>query len=373
MNEQKSKGCLVAAVAWCLIAVVLGVAYKYFVHPHLAGKLKEATGSSSHYKGEVRVGADSFSGYCIFRSDALKQELKSHGLKLTVQDDKADGDARLQSLRDGKTQFAVFTIDSLLAAGAKAGDFPATIIWVIDETKGGDAMVSYQSGVASLQDLNTASARIVLTPNSPSEFLARVVLANFYLPNLREPWKVGADGAGAVFKAFRATSPTEKKAFVLWEPYVSKALELPGAHLLIDSSKLKGLIVDVLVVQRQFLRDEPEVVKAVVEGYARSAYAYGQQQDGMFKLVARDAQNSGSESLNETQARKVVEGIQWKNTLENYAHFNLVSGADQGGLQNLEDMIGRIVEVLVKTKALTADPLSGNYAMRSITIRFSAS
>jgi outer membrane protein OmpA-like peptidoglycan-associated protein len=38
-----------------------------------------------------------------------------------------------------------------------------------------------------------------------------------------------------------------------------------------------------------------------------------------------------------------------------------MAGADGSGLQNLEDMIGRIVDVLVKTKALASDPLAGNY------------
>jgi hypothetical protein len=35
---------------------------------------------------------------------------------------------------------------------------------------------------------------------------------------------------------------------------------------------------------------------------------------------------------------------------ENYAHFGLASGAEQGGLQNLEDIIGRITEVLPKPR-----------------------
>jgi hypothetical protein len=39
-------------------------------------------------------------------------------------------------------QLAVFTIDSLITAGAKAGDFPGSIVLVIDETKGGDAIVA---------------------------------------------------------------------------------------------------------------------------------------------------------------------------------------------------------------------------------------
>ncbi|MBI4664367.1 MAG: OmpA family protein [Verrucomicrobia bacterium] len=361
MNEQRAKGCLIAAVIWCVILAALGVAYKFLVHPHLVGKLREATSAPSQYKDEVLLAADSFSGYAILRSDAIKQALRARQIKLTVQDDKADYAARLQALREGRVQLAVFTIDSLVTAGAKAGDFPASIVLIIDETKGGDAIVAYQSAVASLQDLNHSSARFVLTPNSPSEFLARVVLAHFNLPDLPEKWFAAAEGAAGVYQAFRGASPGEKKAFVLWEPYVSRALDQKGAHLLIDSSKLKGYIVDVLVAQRQFLRDRPDAVQAVIEAYCRAAYSYARQADGLAKLVMEDARKTGGEPLNETQARQVVQGIQWKNTLENYAHFGLVAGAEQGGLQNLEDIIGNIMDVLVKTKALSSDPLSARF------------
>jgi outer membrane protein OmpA-like peptidoglycan-associated protein/ABC-type nitrate/sulfonate/bicarbonate transport system substrate-binding protein len=361
MNEGRSKGCLIAAVIWCVILALLGAAYKFWVHPHLSKKLKEATGSTSRYKDELVLAADSFSGYCVLRSDAFKQELRDRGIKLSVQDDKADYAARLDALRSGKVELAAFTIDSLITAGAKAGDFPATIVLVIDETQGADALVAYQQSVGSVQDLNDPSAKIVLTPNSPSEFLARVVLAHFSLPRLPENWMVSADGAAEVYRQFRSAKPTEKKGFVLWEPYVSRALQQSGAHVLLDSGKLKGYVVDVLVAQREFLRDKPEIVRSVVEAYARAAYRYNAQQDGMVKLVVEDAKQTGSESLDTPQAKRIVEGIQWKNTLENYAHFGLTSGADQGGLPTLEDMIGNITEVLLKTKAIPSDPLDGKH------------
>jgi ABC-type nitrate/sulfonate/bicarbonate transport system substrate-binding protein/outer membrane protein OmpA-like peptidoglycan-associated protein len=358
MNEGRSKGCLVAAVIWCIILVLLGVAYKFWVHPYFSKKLNQATGSSSHYRDELVVAADSFSGYCVLRSEAFKQELRNRQIKLAVEDDKADYAARLDALRAGKVQLAVFTIDSLITAGARAGDFPATIVLVIDETQGADAIVGYDKGVASLQDLNDPSAKIVLTPNSPSEFLARVVLAHFSLPRLKDNWMVSADGAGEVYKQFKATKPVEKKAFVMWEPYVSRALQQPGAHVLLDSGKLKGYVVDVLVAQREFLRDKPELVKSVVEAYGRAAYRYSAEPDGMTKLVAEDAKQTGSESLDAAQAKRIVDGIQWKNTLENYAHFGLTSGS---GVPTLEDMIANITDVLLKTKAIPSDPLNGNY------------
>ncbi|MBM3879398.1 MAG: hypothetical protein FJ387_06715 [Verrucomicrobia bacterium] len=361
MSERRAKGCLVAAVVWCLILAVLGVAYRYLVHPYLRERLKGDTGSASQYQGEIVVAADSFSGYAVLRSDLMKQELKARQLRLTVADDQADFAARLRDLQRGKTQMAVFTIDSLIMAGAKLGEFPATIVFVIDETKGGDAMVALRAAVGTVQELNHRDARIVLTPNSPSEFLARVVIAHFNLPSLPEPWAIEAEGARAVFQQLRAAKPGEKRAFVLWEPYVSKALESPEVHVLLDSSKLSGYIVDVLVAQRAFLRDYPDRVRAVVEAYARAAYTYGQQPEGWSKLVREDARLTGAEALDEAQARQVVQGIRWKNTLENYAHFGLTPTPAGSGLPHLEDIIGNIVEVLLKTRALPADPLAGQH------------
>jgi len=359
MSERRAKGCLIAAIIWCIILALLGAAYKFWVHPHLSKKLKEATGSVSRYKDELVLAADSFSGYCVLRSETFKQELRDRGIKLRVEDDKADYTARLDALRAGSIQLAVFTIDSLITAGARAGDFPATIVLVIDETQGADALVAYQQSVASVQDLNNPAAKIVLTPNSPSEFLARVVLAHFSLPRLPENWMVSADGAGEVYRQLRSTKPTEKKAFVLWEPYVTRALQQPGVQVLLDSGKLKGYIVDVLVAQREFLRDKPDTVRSVVEAYARALYRHNSAPDGMSRLVLEDAELTGAESLDAAQAKRIAEGIQWKNTLENYAHFGMTSGADQGGLPTLEDMIGNIMDVLLKTRAIPRDPLDG--------------
>jgi ABC-type taurine transport system substrate-binding protein len=278
-----------------------------------------------------------------------------------VTDDKADYAARLDALRSGKVQLAAFTIDSLIVAGAKAGDFPATIVLAIDETQGADALVAYEKALGSVQDLNDPAAKIALTPNSPSEFLARVLLAHFSLPRLQENWIVPADGAAEVYRQFRSANPAEKKAYVLWEPYVSRALQQPGARVLIDSGKLKGYIVDVLVARREFLRDKPELVRGVVECYARASYRYASEPGGMSKLVMDDARQTGVESLDATQTKRIVEGIQWKNTLENYAQFGLTSGVEQGGLPTMEDMIGNIMDVLLKTKAISSDPLGGKY------------
>lgn len=359
MSERRSKGILLAAIVWCVIIGVLAVAYKLLVAPYFAGRLEGETGSQSQYQHVITLAADSFSGYCILRSDSVRDQLKAKGIRLDVRDDAANYAERIRALRDGGTQMAVFTIDSYLSAGTQFHEFPGSIVLVLDETKGADALVAYKEGVANIQDLDHANARIVATPSSPSEFLARVVLASFSLPQLPEQWLVAADGAGDAYQKLRAAPKEEKRAYALWQPYVSMALKDSSVHVLLDSSKTSGLIVDVLVVQRKFLAEQPGIVRDVVEAYLRAAYSYEQQKGGLADLVLADARQTGGEKLSAEQAQELVDGIQWKNTMENYAHLGLLPAEQRQGAQHLEDMIGNIATVLVETGALSNNPIQG--------------
>ncbi len=352
MAERSGKGVLLAAVLWIIILGVLAVAGKFLILPYFQKELVEETGSQSRYKNEVIIAADSFSGYSILRSPVMAKELKSQGIKLTVQDDQADYDARMKALKDEEIQMAVFTVDSFLTSGVNLGSFPASIVMVIDETKGADAIVSYKGAVGNLNDLDSSDARLVLTPNSPSEFLARTVIAHFSLPGLPEKWWVEADGAEDVYQKFLSADKSSKMAYVLWEPYVTRCLEEKDAHVLLDSSKLKGYIVDVLVAERNFLQEHPELVKSILETYMRTAYSYSRKTDGMAELVKADAKLTGSEALSQEHAEKIVTGIEWKNTLENYAYFGLLPDNDSEGAQHIEDIILNISDVLVKTGVL---------------------
>jgi len=358
MSETNRKGLLVAVMLWIVIISVIGAGVKIWLFPKMKVKLEKQTSSDTHYaKGTITCAADSFSGYAIVRSDAMRDSLKSQGIKWVVQDDQADYQARIKALRDGDIQFAVFTVDSFIAAGAALNEYPGTIVMVIDESKGADAIVAYGSAISGLPDLNHPETKIVLTPNSPSEFLARIVMSHFSV-NIPEDRWIKANGSGDVYKKFRAADASDKLAFVMWEPDVSRALEQSGVKDLLNSSKLEGYIVDVLVVGRKFLRDKPEQVSEVVEAYLRASYGYQQQPDSMVSLVTKDAKSNG-QSLKTDQAKKLVSSIAWKNTMENYAHFGLLTGQEAKGLPSLEDVIANISKVLAQTGALSSNPIAG--------------
>lgn len=359
MNETGAKKRLVAVFIWLAIIAVIGIGAKFVFFPHQQSKLESATSSGTSYtRGQLTLAADSFSGYCVTRSDEFRNSLKSLGIKLVVEDDKADYVARIKALQSGKTDMAVFTVDSLISASAVISEMPGTIVLVIDESKGADGIVANEKVMSSLQDLDNPQSKLVLTRNSPSEFFARVVMNHFNISNLDQRWE-GANGSTDVLKILRSTDPSAKKAYVLWEPELSLALQIPGMKLIADSSKLNGYIIDVLVVRREYLRDHEDIVKEVTQAYLQSAYAFSKEVDGMKKLATQDAKNTSNQNLTEQQATRLVTGIQWKNTLENYAHFGLLTGQESKGLKSLEDMITDVTKVLVQTGAITTNVVAG--------------
>ncbi len=308
---------------------------------------------------QVALALDSFSGYALFRSQEFKNRLRLRGIGLDLVDDGADYELRLSTLESGDTPLAVFTVDALIMASAKLKDRPATIVMLLDESTGADAMVAYEKSTPNIDALNDPNARLVVTPNSPSETLARVVMAGFNLPRLpSDPW-IKAKDVADVFEKFQSADKNRPQAFVLWEPYVSKALEQPGAIRLTDSSRFTGYIIDVLVVQREFLLEHENVVRTFVESYLRTAYGLRQRNGALKALVAADAKQLG-EPLTDQQAQNLVDGVWWKNTQENYAHLRLLPSDSGRALQPLDDMIRKLTTVLISTGAMTSDPSGGD-------------
>jgi outer membrane protein OmpA-like peptidoglycan-associated protein/ABC-type nitrate/sulfonate/bicarbonate transport system substrate-binding protein len=301
----------------------------------------------------VRLALDSFSGYAIFREPTFAADLAAGGVDLELVDDGADYAARIRSVESGETPMAVFTLDALLKASADLGDVPATVVMVIDESVGADAMVAREADVPTLDALGGDGAQVVLTPDSPSEALARVVLDTFAADGLSDDAFVEADGAADVLVRLRGGGggPT---AYVLWEPHLSRALEVDGVRVLLDSSRFRGFIVDVLVVNRDWLLANEPAVAEVVRAYQRAAYEA--RREGFERLLLADAKLTG-EALTTEQAARIAKGVWWKTTRENYAHFGLEPSAN---LFTLDQMIAQIVRVLMRTGGLPSDPTNGD-------------
>lgn len=365
MVSRGKKGIVAAFVAWALIILVGVLAYRFVIEPMLRDRKERAAqdelvaetstagGASSVHR--IVLYADGFSGYAILRSSEFKKRLEKESIDLEIVDDGADYSVRMDALASGKAQLAAFPLNSFLKAGAESGRFPATIVLVLDETQGADAILAYKQTFGTIQDLNRPDARIVFTPESPSEFLAEITVESFVLPDLSENWRVERSGSEQIFRDLLRADPAAPIAYVLWEPEVSKALENPDVHVLLDSSKTKGYILDALVVERNFLKENEAVVSSFVESYLRTLYNQSVT-GGMEELIRRDLPLEGA-SLSDEHIASIAEGIVWKNTTDNFNYFGLGNGSGE----SLGEILAKIVGVMTETSLLASDPLDGKY------------
>src|SRR5262245_28164003 len=233
--------------------------------PGFKAAMQRSTSDSASLKSTIRIGVGGWVGSFRLCSPEMDKRLRHAGYGLQCIDDKADGPLRMQRLADGELDLAVATVDSYLVTGS-AHDFPGAIVAVLDESKGGDALLARRDRIAGLDAMRSkADLKIAYTPASPSEHLLRAVAAHFDQPQLAGAggsWRVKADGSEDALARLNAGSVD---AAVLWEPDVSRALADPKLVKLIGTEDTEGLIVDVLLAARKTLSEQPDAVRALLE------------------------------------------------------------------------------------------------------------
>jgi outer membrane protein OmpA-like peptidoglycan-associated protein len=365
-----TKGRVAAAMfVWLSFLGVLTLGYIYLWVPHQKWvkeqhakkeqkQILERTSAPSRYRNVVNFALDSFSGYAPFRS-SFKEEAAKFGIRADMNDDQANYPQRFKLLAEGKLDMATFTLDALVKCASQFGEtnkdvlnVMPTVVDIIDETKGADAMMASKQRFPNIDALNIPDLQIYCVADSPSETLARVVMAYFNLDRVPQNPFHFCNSIDAVYREYQNTKPTESKVFIVWEPFVSKMLDNPDYHSLVDSSKFRGYIVDVLVARRGFYVQNETLVDEIVKSWRTSLF---QHRNDMLSLVIEDAKLTGT-PLKQEHADRLVKTIWWKNTQESFGHFGLTSGHN---LQHIEEIINNIVDVLTRTKAISQDPTNG--------------
>ncbi len=161
-------------MVWLVILTICVLLYRLWWKPTEAAKqqqqeqeIVDATSSSHTYQYTIKVGLDGFSGYALLRSPELASQLRKAKIKWETVDDGANYTERMNALADGRLQMAAFPIDALLSAAAARKTVPATMIALIDETRGADAILAYKERYPNIDSLNRSDTRFVLVGGSP--------------------------------------------------------------------------------------------------------------------------------------------------------------------------------------------------------------
>jgi outer membrane protein OmpA-like peptidoglycan-associated protein/ABC-type nitrate/sulfonate/bicarbonate transport system substrate-binding protein len=346
------------AAGLIVLGLIAAAGYKY-AWPRFEERRQIDTSDARGAKGRIVIGIDNWIGYFPLCSDEMKKRIRRAGYVLQCEDDKADYPARFSALRGGQLQFAVATIDAYLLNGPGAG-FPGAIVAVIDESKGGDAIVGWRDRVASIDALKAhPTPTIAFTPGSPSEHLLRSAAVHFDVGGLLagSAWRVETNGSPAALEKFLAH---KVDAAVLWEPDVTRALNTQGVVKLLSTSDTQRLIVDVLIAGHTVLQQDPEMAKVLLQTYFEVARYYRDNPE----LLARDV--ASSTRLPAQQVSAMLNGVALTSLTDN---FQVWLGATPDANATV-DVIQSTLRVLEESSAIKHNPLPDRDPYRILNRQF---
>ncbi|XOF32674.1 MAG: phosphate ABC transporter substrate-binding/OmpA family protein [Candidatus Electrothrix sp. YB6] len=339
-------------ITGALILLLLGAGILIGIKLLLPGFIEEkqvSTSDAVKMKGKIRLALDNWIGYFPLRSNEMKTLMRRGGWNLVCTDDKADYRARMEQLHKGEIDVAVATVDSYLLNGSEF-DFPGAIVAVLDESKGGDAIVAHKKQAESLDSLKGKDdLNIAFTPNSPSHYLLKAAADHFNVPELLPSQKgnrIETEGSEGALKKLLAG---KADIAVLWEPDVSRALAEKDIVKLLGTEDTARLIVDILLVNRDFIQDEPEAVKVLLGSYFRVLKKYRDNPDLLEKDVVEET------GLSSKTAQAMLHGVRWISLMENCEKwFGITQGSARSGGQ-AQEMISDTIESTAATLVNAGD------------------
>ena len=226
--------------------------------------------------GDITIGHTVWVGYgamYLARDLGYFDEAGLH-VHLQVVDDNA---LAMAAEAGGRMDGSASTVDEILKYRSK--NFCFKTVAVLDDSAGGDGIVATDK-ITSLKDL--AGKTVAMNEGSTSQFWFSYVMKKQNLPlGGVTVANMSADDAAAAFIAGRVP------AAVTWEPNLTLVRTKKAGHVLMDSSAIPGVIVDVVQLRCDVIEKHPADVQALVSGIYRAVLYQREHPDESNKIMAK--------------------------------------------------------------------------------------
>ncbi|WP_157054881.1 ABC transporter substrate-binding protein [Salidesulfovibrio brasiliensis] len=214
------------------------------------------TGPAFAAKTKVRVAFATWVGYAPLYIAQEKGLFEKYGLDVDIMiiDDESQYAAAMAS---GNIDALGNVLDREVIHFAKGT--PEVVLFAMDESSGGDGIIA-SAEVESLADLRGKSVGLDKSSTSYFFFLTALQKAGVNEENVTIH-EMGASDAGAAFVAGNLD------AAVSWEPWLSKASEREGGHVLVSSKDFPRTIVDVFVMRSDFAKKHPDAAVGMTRAW----------------------------------------------------------------------------------------------------------
>jgi len=265
-------------------------------------------GDSSDSSGPVEPKGDpfiiSFNNWIGYAPMYIAKEKGFFG-DLNVQFEVTDDiEAQRQSFKDGEYHTTAETVDSF-ANGAPSG-LQGKAVLKVDDSLGGDGIIC-KSDIKTINDLKGKT--IAFAQGQPSHFFLLYLLsiAGLSSEDITAQYE-DPDMAAESFKSGKV------EAAVTWEPYLSEASS-QGGKILVSTKEAEGLIVDVIVVSDDVIKNRPDDVQKMVEGWFKAVEYYK-----MYPEEAKSIMATGME-ISPEEFDEMLSGIKFSDLADNKAYF----------------------------------------------------
>ena len=208
------------------------------------------------------------------------------------------------------------------AVASTADEFPIYMkpgkllyyILAVDNSKGGD-------GIVSNKDIKTIAGlkgkKVACEVGSVSQFFLNALLREVNLSQKDiNMVNMTATDAGVAFVAQRVD------AAVTWEPHLSQGASKEHGHVLIDSSQRPGLIVDVVAVREDTMKNRAADLKAFVRAWQRALKFIEEEPNEAHKIMAKGV---GGWLKDPAVFAETLPGIEYLTIEKNQALFGTAS------------------------------------------------
>ena len=227
-------------------------------------------------------------------------------------------------ITQGSIQFLATAVDPNIKMYANGAD--DRYLLTMDNSNGADGLVA----TADIQSLDDLKGKSVALAKSASSYY-------FFLKALEKDSSITEDDInvidmGDTTEAGLAFMAGNVDAAIMWEPELSEALEaVEGAHAVVTSADYPDTIMDSLVVNTKYAKENPEVVDAVCEAWYKAVDFLKENPEKAHELMA-----SGFEEVSAEDIASDLEGLEIYGRAENEA---LISGADGKSIKDIsQDM-----------------------------------
>jgi hypothetical protein len=309
----------------------------------------------AHGDDTLVVEGDPWSGYAPFRDPSL---LEGTGYALTYVEQLCQ-DVRAADLTAGKADIIVTTLDQYLLQSPEA-----TVVGVIDQSRGADALVlgtvehpeldSVDDIPALVEKYDRDGRKPVLayTGSSPSEMLLNELANTTEVLKLSDFDLVPVDQSATAYDMLKKD---DAQLAIIWEPDTSAA-RADGYTVTLSSADVPDSIVDVIVVGDDLIERDPAAVQATLGAFYRRMDSYLADPSSLEAFYAEDG------GLDADAAGSVIAGIKLYGTQDADAFMNAdVFPLDKPQVEQSVDSIGSVLALVHPDISLDDAEVDGSY------------